>query len=105
LHLHPISEINLEGIALDQQLLDEASLIECIGASEEKESVLVLEGPQRGRRGGIGRKGDVIAIVTDWLPFLALIAKALSMYLVDLRIIGQPTKDIDIPLVDAASCL
>lgn len=105
LHLRPISEIDLEGIVLDQQLLDEASLIEDIRAAEEEQSVLALEGQQRGRRGGIGREGHIIAIVTDRLPFLALVAKTLSVDLVDLGIAGQPPEDIDIPLVDAASCL
>lgn len=105
MHLRPISEIDLEGIVLDQHLLDEASFIENIGTSEEKQGVLVLEGQQRGRRGRICREGYIIAIVADRLPFLALIAEPLSMYLIDLRIIGQPTKDINIPLVDTASCL
>lgn len=44
LHLGSVSEIDLERIVLDKQLLDEASLIESIGASKEKQSFLVLEG-------------------------------------------------------------
>lgn len=71
--LQVIAIVYLEGFLLDDHLLDDVRLAFDVAASKEEKVTLALEGQQRGRGGGVGCEGGVIAVVLQFLPSLVVV--------------------------------